>query len=88
LSNDPISGLPAPIVSFVSGEPATDGSSVLLRIETDDGGTRDFALPTSDVDDFVGLLWTSPRKPVRNGKRQSRMTRSQAARRFRCAPSR
>ena len=56
MSNEPLPGLPAPTVSFVSGEPTTDGSSVVLRIETDDGGTRDFALPIRDVDDFVGLL--------------------------------
>jgi hypothetical protein len=55
-------------VSYVTGDVTSDGSALLLRIETERGGPVDLSFPTVDLQHLVTLLLVLGGKAAVNGR--------------------
>lgn len=55
-------------ISFVTGDVTSNGSSILLRVHTEEGGDIDLALPTQDLQHLVTLLLILGGKAALNGR--------------------
>src|SRR5262249_12958428 len=55
-------------VSFMTGEVTKDGSSILLRVQTEDDGRVNLRVPTVDLQHIVTLLLLLGGKAALNGR--------------------
>jgi hypothetical protein len=55
-------------VSFITGEVTKDGSSILLRVQTEHDGCVNFRVPTVDLQHIVTLLLLLGGKAALNGR--------------------